>query len=95
MFFDPKVTFNEVSVRRENKEGRYLPESTLFSINFDKIDSYSSGVLKLGNGEVITVEEDHDTIRAIMQAKLEEHAKYEQRFRLAEKLGVDPEEVVL
>lgn len=90
MIFNPKVTFTKVSFRREQTEGAYISEGDRYSINAGKIDSFSSGLLFLDNGETVLVEEDWDQIDNILKKKLAEEEAYQAMLRDIQRLGVEP-----
>lgn len=91
MFFNPKVKFMQLEFRREKKEGRYVSEPAPFGINYDKVDSFGDGVLKLDNGESIYVEQDYDQINAILESKIKEYEAYQKKVREIDRAGMEPD----
>ncbi len=92
MYFNPKVKFTQLTFRREKREGRYISEPEPLGINYDKIDMFGDGVLKLDNGESIYVEQDYDQINAILEAKIKEAETYQAALKEADRTGLPPTE---
>lgn len=88
MHFNPKVAFTKIIMPRDPQTGIRKHQGVPWDINFEKIESYTHGEIRLDDGEVIYVEEDYEQIKKIIDDKIAEHERYNTNLRLQENNGM-------
>lgn len=88
MHFNSKVCFDRVVFERDAQTGYYKHLSKPWDINFEKVESYSHGELRLDDGEVVLVEQDYEQIKKLIDDKLKEQEVYSAHLRMQESNGV-------
>jgi hypothetical protein len=88
MHFNTEATFTRVDFRRDDQTGVWKHHGVKWSIDHEDVNSWQSGQLTLKNGETIIVEEDWDSIKAILDLKREEKAEFEEYLRRLEIMGM-------
>lgn len=92
MHVNKEIKLTMVDFER-TKEGVYAHKGKVLFMAYEKIESFGDGHIDLDNGNTLLVEEDAETILALLDKKRAEVATMEKMTRAEDRLGMDAEDI--